>query len=249
MLNMNRVYAPAGILMLVILSLFSAGNLIAADRQLVFNVTGQPPLNNDQQTGFMDEVTREALRRIGYQLVINRQPAERGLHSVNDGLLDAEMSRIKGIDSTYKNLVRVPEKIMDWEFVLFSNTPVKVDNGWGDLARKKLAFINGWKVLESNVPESAFVTRARDSEQLFALLQNKRVDHVIYERWGGLKLLRDFDLRNVAMAKPPLAVREMFIYLNNRHQHLAPKLAEALSKMKADGTYKMLVDRHLEALK
>ena len=44
---------------------------------LLFNITTQAPLNTQSQDGFLDELTREALRRIGYQLATDRLPAAR----------------------------------------------------------------------------------------------------------------------------------------------------------------------------
>ena len=41
----------------------------------------------------MDDVAREALKSIDYELVIDRLPAERGLRNANNGLIDGEMIR------------------------------------------------------------------------------------------------------------------------------------------------------------
>ena len=216
-----------------------------AQPALVFNTTGQPPLNTMSHDGFMDEVTREALKRVGYQLVINRLPAERGLRNADSGFIDGEMSRVKGIDKVYKNLVRVPEKIMDWEFFVFSKKSVNLQKGWENLANKSVAFIRGWKILEKNVPNSASITRIKNSTQLFTLLENNRTDFIIYERWGGRHLVNQLQLFNVKLRSPALATREMFIYLNKKHQALVPKISQALFEMKRDGSYQRLVKKHL----
>ena len=136
---------------------------LTADTQptLVLNAGGQPPLNTKTHDGFMDEVAREALKRIGYELVIDHLPAERSLRNANSGLIDGEMGRIKGIDNIYHNLIRVPEKIMDWEFFVFSKKPVNLQQGWASLANKNLAFITGWKILEKNIPKTAAIIRAK----------------------------------------------------------------------------------------
>ena len=44
-------------------------------------------------------------------------------------------------------------------------------------------------------------------------------------------------LKNIHLIEPPLDTRAMFIYLHKRHAALAPKLAEALRALKADGSY------------
>ena len=58
------------------------------------NVTGKPPLNTPDRTGFMDQVAKEALSRIGISLITVQLPAERGLLEANGGIVDGEMSRI-----------------------------------------------------------------------------------------------------------------------------------------------------------
>ncbi len=219
---------------------------VNAQNSLIFNVVGQPPLNTAQHDGFMDEVTREALRRIGYELVINRLPAERGLRSSNKGIIDGEMSRVKGINKIYPNLIRVEEKIMNWDFVIFSKEDINLDAGWASLENKNISFINGWKILEKNVPKSARVTKTKNSSQLFKLLKKNRTDYIIYEQWGGYDVIDSMNLRNIKMRKPALASKEMYIYLHKKHAALVPKLSKALFNMKKDGSYWKLANKYLK---
>lgn len=231
--------------LLPLLGAFYCSVSLAETASLVFNVTGQPPLNTPSYDGFMDEVAREALNRIGYKLIINKLPAERALRQVNQGKIDGEMSRIKGIETIYENLVRVPEKIMDWEFVVFSKKPIDMTNGWKSLEDKNIGFITGWKILEKNVPQSAIVTQVKNSEQLFNLLERDRVDYVIYEFWGGNRLIKLRGLKDVEMRLPSLESRSMFIYLHKKHNNVVPELASAIFDMKKDGSYENFVRKHL----
>lgn len=220
----------------------------ASDVVITLNVTGGVPLNNDDQTGFMDEVAIEVFQRIGIKLQTIRLPAERGLKNSNSGIIDGEMGRIKGLDKIYLNLVRVPEKIMDWEFVTFSYHEPISDQSWSGLSGKSVAYINGWKILETNVPEDAEITRTTTADGLFNLLRNKRTDYVIYELWGGLQLIQQKAMLNVNVCRTALIIKELFIYLHTKHKALVPKLAVALKEMKQDGSYQRLVDKHLTPL-
>lgn len=213
--------------------------------KLVFNVTGQPPLNTENHDGFMDEITREALTRIGYTLEINRQPAERGLHSINKGIIDGEMSRVIGLDKKYSNLIHVPESIMVWDFVVFSKKKINLKNGWLGLNEKNISFINGWKILEKNVPSSAIVTKTKNSQQLFKLLTKNRTDYIIYELWGGRYLIDKMKIANVTSINPPLASKKMYIYLHKKHAAIIPKLSKVLADMKKDGSYAKIKNKHL----
>ena len=213
---------------------------VYAANVLVFNTTGKPPLNAPDQSGFMDRVAAEALRRIGIQLKTVQLPAERGLQNVNAGIDDGEMSRIAGLQKQYPNLLQVPETIMDWEFHAFSAENLSLENKWADLAGYSVAFIGGWKIVEKNVPASSVVTTVKSPAQLFGLLKKQRTDVVVYERWGGLKLIDQFALSNVKIIQPPLAQKKMYMYLNKKHSHIVSKLAGILKQMKEDGSYQKI---------
>jgi len=221
---------------------------IAATSILRLNTTGQPPLNTDTQKGFMDVVATEAFRRIGITLQTSLLPAERGLKNSNNGSIDGEMSRVKGLDKVYTNLVRVPEKIMDWEFVVFSPKAIDLEVGWSALSGKLVSHINGWKILEKNIPNDAEITRTSNIDELFLLLDKQRTDYVIYEKWAGHYMLQKMLMRDTHQLKPALAVKEMFIYLHKKHKSIVPKLSKALESMKKDGSYQSMVNKHLSSL-
>jgi len=214
--------------------------LCSAEALLVFNTTGKSPLNTKNGDGFMDKVTEIALSRIGYKLQLVKLPAERGLVNVNQGLDDAEMSRIAGLNKIYPNLKQVPEKIMDWKFVVFSKKNIDLKDGWSALSGKNVAFINGWKILEKNVPDSANINKVKTDNQLFLLLEKDRTDFVIYEKWSGLEIIKNNNYKDIRLIEPPLAVKDMFIYLNKKHDHLVEPLSASLKSMKADGSYQQL---------
>jgi len=233
--------------LLLLLFLLGSYNPVFAN-EIVINTTGKPPLNTPQLTGFMDLVSKEAFKRIGYTLKTVQLPAERGLRNVNAGIEDGEMSRIKGLDKLYPNLIRVPEKIMDWEFVGFSQMQIDLNQGWPRLSKYSVAFINGWKILEKNVPKQAEITKVRTPEQLFSILYKSRADLVLYERWGGLLYLQNSKLNKIKLLSPPLATKEMFIYLHKKHIKLVSKLSQTLKQIKKDGTYQAIFNKTLKPL-
>jgi len=145
------------------------------------------------------------------------------------------------MEKIYPNLIRVPEKLIDWHFVAYSKQPLDLTNGWESLANKNIAFITGWKIFEQHSPRSATVTKVRNADQLFTLLNKNRTDIALFNLAGGNYLIDKLHLEDVKAQSPPLAVREMFIYLNKKHSQLVPELARALSDMKTDGTYAKIV--------
>ena len=222
-----------------------------ADRPTIVLGTGiAPPLVDaeDGTPGFLEEVATEAFARAGYDLKIVILPAERVLVNANQGIEDGNLFRIAGLTKAYPNLIQVPEKFFESEFVGYvRGTPPNVTD-WSGLAPFEVGYINGWKIFENNVTAARDVVKVRSADQLFGLLANDRADIVLYERWQGLWLARKMGLADVTAIEPPFVTMDMFMYLHKKHIALVPDVAAALKEMKADGTYRAIFERTLGAL-
>lgn len=206
---------------------------------LILNDTNEAPFTTTDRKGFLDVVAGEAFRRAGVNLLLVKLPAERGLINANAGIEDGDLTRIAGLDAQYPNLVRVPEKLIDWEFTAFSKNPT-LSTSWDVLRSRPIGHIRGWKIYENQLSGAPAVVASDDAAQMFRQLQLDRIDVALYERWLGLSLLKSQNSKGVYPLDPPLAKREMFIYLHKRHAALVPKLAEALRAIKAEGLYDRL---------
>jgi polar amino acid transport system substrate-binding protein len=218
------------------LLLISPGAFAAEQRVLVLNDTNESPFTTAQGNGFLDIVAGEAFRRAGVELQLVKLPAERGLINANAGIEDGDMVRIAGIEKQYPNLVRVPEKLLDWEFAAFSKD-ASILSSWAALRGRSVGHIKGWKIYERNFAGAERVTTADDPEQLFRLLDLDRIEVALYERSLGVALVKQQGLKGIRPLAPPLAAREMFIYLHRSHAPLVPKVAEALRALKREGFY------------
>jgi polar amino acid transport system substrate-binding protein len=226
--------AIAGVLLLL------AGQARAAETPvLVLNDTNEPPFTTVDGQGFLDAVAGEMFRRAGARLQLVRLPAERGLLNANAGVEDGDLVRIAGLEAQYPNLVRVPEKLLDWEFAAFGKDAALPAHG-ETLRTRPVGHIRGWKIYEQQLAGASQVVTAEDTEQLFRQLQRDRIEIALYERWQGLSRIRHQGLTGVHVLEPSLAKREMFIYLHKRHTALVPKLAAALRAIKAEGLYDRL---------
>ncbi len=215
---------------------------------LSINTTSPPPLAKSDGNGYQDRIAHEVFRRLGFDITINILPGERSLRNLDQGIDDATLVRIRGMENTYPNVVLVPEKVMDWTFVAFISDPSLKVTKWEDLSGKSIAFMNGWKIFEANAKKASDVTTTSNPEILFGLLAKGRTKIVLFEQWSGLQLINDLRLDDVMMQEPPLAVREMFMYVHKRHAALVPALAEALAAMKHDGAYKKIYNETLGQL-
>lgn len=217
-------------------------------QELHFVTASLPPLApSANMPGYMGQVAKEAFRRIGIKINITTLPGERALINANRGVDDGDLLRIPGLEKDYPNLVRIPEKVMDFEFVAFTLDPhIQVKNFAG-LAPYTVAYVTGWKFYERNVHQAREITRVRNLHALFKLLNKDRSDIVLAERWQGLWAAKQLGLK-VRMLQPPFKVSAMYMYLNKRHAALVPKVAKALVAMKQDGTFQRIIAETLKPL-
>jgi len=190
----------------------------------------------------LERLSQAAAQRIGVNIHLVSNPSERSLFMANQGEVDGEGLRVAGLNQHYPNLVQVQERFIGISFVAFSkDASINLDQSWNSLKPYRVAFINGWKMFEANTAEARSVTKVDKPEQLFRMLDGGRVDLALYTRADGVALLKTLGLRSIAPISPSLKEVDMYLYLHKKHQALAPRIAQALREMKADGTYNKIM--------
>lgn len=236
------------LLALILFILLPGANYIYAAEKLVLNTGIRDPFTTNARDGFIDLIVEETFRRIGVDAeVIVYQNAAKSLQNSNNGIDDGAALRIKGLENKFPNLIRVPEKLMDNDFVAYSTDQSLTTDDWATLDEFNIAHIKGWQIFQNNLTGHKSTTRTKTAQQMFDLLSNGEVDFMLYERWQGLWRAQQLEIK-IRAHSPPLAKREMFMYLNKKHSGLIDKAATALSEMKNDGTYKAIFDKTLGQL-
>lgn len=231
---MSRV---GGLLLAVTLAGMSTEAAVAAETTLVLSDTYDTPYTTEAGDGFLDLVIAETFRRAGLKVKMVRVSPERALLNANAGIEDGVSARIAGLDKAYANLVRIPEKVLDFPFSAFTRQAKLDAVTWDTLTSHTVGHIQGWKIFEQNLKPGTPVTIVDNAEQLFTMLRKNRIDVALYERWLGLAMVKKLGLNDVHVVMPALVEREMFVYLHNRHADKVPAIAEHLRAVKADGTY------------
>lgn len=212
--------------------------LAAAEGSALTISTNNTPL--DRQA--LEHIAREGFHRIGVDIKVVSLPSERSLVAANLGEVDGEGLRVAGLSAQYPNLVQVPERFVRISFVAFAkDATIPLDNGWDSLKPYRVAFINGWKMFEANASGARVVHKVDKPDQMFRMLDDGRVDLVLYTRADGTQLARSLGLTSIAPLSPPLRDVDMYLYLHKKHQALVPRLGQALRDLKADGTYNRIL--------
>lgn len=215
--------------------------------ELRFSASQQPPYHHSDMSGFEDRLVTEVFARLGHTVKIYDTPARRGIRSLETGLDDGTLPRNRAIQSRVSNIVIVDEPAVVREHVVFTRDRDLQTTDWDELRRRRVGFVQGWQVIEQQLADIEGAVRAWNGEQLFRMLNRGRVDVVIFNRLGGLSLIREQGLRDIRIVEPPLQTSPSFIFLHERHAELAVRAADTLRQMKQDGTYSRLISEYLNA--
>lgn len=234
--------------LIAILFSFTTSELIASEKLTIATGLKSPLVSSSAHKGFLDSLAIELFRRVGIELEVIVVPAKRALVNANRGIDDGNLLRIKGLEKSYPNLVRVPETIFSSEFIGYSLQPKQLDGEWQKLSKQNVSYVRGWKIFENNIPDDSNTVVVGDAVQMFNMLSEERVDIALYEKWQGLMLARQTGLTDVQMLEPPFVRMNMYMYLNKKHQAIVPKVAMELKKMKQDGSYQQIFNQTLGLL-
>lgn len=208
-----------------------------AQETLRINTSIKPPFSTEAGDGFFDRLVVEMFGRLGYAVTFVRMPTERSLQAVNSGNSDGDLPRIAGLEKIYPHLVMVDEPLIDYAFTAFANLPECATPGWDSLRGKRIGIIIGWKIFENSAPAGAERTMFASPRALLKSLAAGRIDLALYERYAGRYLARTLGFDEIRECRPPLAVKPMYLYLNQRHRDLLERLQRVIREMKADGSY------------
>tara|TARA_B100000614_G_C14559747_1_gene496789 strand:+ start:2803 stop:3570 length:768 start_codon:yes stop_codon:yes gene_type:complete len=220
-----------------------------AETKLRINTSIKPPFSTESHTGFFDILIKDLFSHLDISVEIVRLPAERAMANVNNGLSDGELPRISGLSKKYKNIIQVPEKIMDYSFVAFSQ-PEKISKiSFESIKSKKVGIIIGWKIYENETLDFPHLSKVAKPQLLFSMMTFKRIDVALYERYAGQFILKTQGIKNIYECTPPLATKAMFLYVNKKHKEKVPILADGLREMKKNGIYWDIYNQTLGAYK
>ena len=226
------------VLVVAMFSLFG-GTVSDSSAQIVLTTPAREPLAPGKDPGFLDSVAIEAFRRLGMRAQVIILPPRRALSNANAGVQDGDLPRIAGLETSYPNLIRVPEKVMDAEFSAFSAGLDFPTDSWKSIEPFAVGTVRGIKVFEDNIGNVREVVAVNSHLQLFSMLERGRVDLILFARSQGIWWARKLGFK-VHVLEPPLATRELFMYLHKKHRSLVPRVADALAEMKRDGTYRKI---------
>jgi len=216
----------------------------ASENPFTMTTSVGAPLFFEDGSGLYNLLVEEIFKRLNIEYKLVWLPSQRSLTFTNDGVDDGNIARTRAIEKKFTNLIRVPEKVFDFEFMAYSKNPSITLSDWASLKPYVVGIINGWQIVERNVAGARLVTRANNYEQLFKLLDKGRVEVAILDRAMGSWKLKQLRL-DIYPIEPAIIKQPMFIYLNKKHESLIPEIARVVAEMKQDGTFTAIYEKAL----
>ena len=231
------------IIMICALSLLPVISFASEPRSLIINSGSSAPLTIDDSNGFYPDIIHEIFNRLNIPIYIRHVQSASSLKNVNKGRDDGVIARVKGLEKKLTNLIRVPEKVFEVEFVSFSNNKNIKIKTWDDLKDYNVAYIKGWKIFDNKVTVYKSLVKAKNMTQLFKLLQKKRVDIILSQRIVSQAVMKKMNY--FPHVHHPLTTREMFIYMHKKNNALVPKISSEIKRIKKNGTYKKIYEKNI----
>jgi len=195
----------------------------------------------------------EVFKRLSIKVEFRNYPSKRASIEANDGNVDGEFARPYKYADEYPNLIRVEEVLDAVNMSAFtakdSIPPLK---GWDSLkgTNYKVEYRRGFMTTASNLSKVVSSENLSDiTEPLQGLkkLVSGRTDVFVDEESGIITLLqtpefKDSKIRLAGIMEPFLT----YPYVHKKHAALAPKMAEVIKAMKAEGLieqYRRVIDK------
>lgn len=197
--------------------------------------------------GVLSLICADAFQQLGMQVEVRMFPPLRGTIEANTGKIDGEVGRAYTYAHSHPNLVRVEEPLLSFRVAAFTRVPGLKITGWDSLkgTAYRVEYRSGYITFKARLEQVLPVEQISSVVDSRIGLQNVALGQtdifVDLEEFGQRQLARLHkryrDVYNAGLVQDT----PVYIYLHKRHEALAPRLAEILSKMKSNGA----IGRHI----
>ncbi len=189
----------------------------------------------EDESTLVDRLLHEAMRRIGYSMIMDVAPMASAIQMAASGERDALASQVAGMEARFPQLVMVPEQLASVAFQVFARegTDFAV-RSWADFAGLRVGHLFQKSYIISHLPGNIAANVQRETfQELNAALLRGDCDVAVTSSTGDAALITAPGIVKIAS----IDHMPSYAYLNEAHAHLVPTLARSLRDMKDDGSY------------
>lgn len=201
----------------------------------------------------------EIFKRLAMKVEFRDYPKKRVSIEADAGNVDGEAGRVFSYADDHPDLIRVEESLLYSNFSAFTaQDSIPALNGWDSLkgTNYRVEYQRGTVTCEDKLPK---VVKKENlsviTEQVHSLkkLVSGRIDLFVDEESGVLTLLKTPEFKESRIRSAGVMESfPMYPYLHKKHAALAPKMAEVIKAMKAEGLieqYRMAVEKEFGIVK
>lgn len=188
-------------------------------------------------------ILREAYAALGYTAVFRKLPYARALKDSNAGLYDGELSRIVGLEYSYRNLIRIPVPIFYIRLLPVSGKGGLKFKEWDDFSNLRVAYVRGIRLIETRLPVDAVSVAVSSMEKAVELVHEERADVTLLTDLQITQLLGNGAYQGLHVADAPIAQMPLYHYVHKKRRGLARSLEAVLRKMEGNGRIKAILSR------
>ena len=227
---------------LSVLLLFCLTTPVRAEQKLEFSFINAPLSASSLA------VLKAAYAKIGITVEGRALPSARALTESDAGRTDGEVHRIKAVEASHANLMRINVPINQVEgLAITCGGPVETSS-LESIWNHRIGIKRGTRYAERLTKDMPNVISKTHEDKLMQLLRAGRLDIVIGDRPWALSLLREKINACVVINDPPLVVVPLFHYLYRKHADLVPRIRQVLQEMNDTGEMEAIRTRVITSL-
>ncbi len=227
------------ILMIFLLGI-TAVTSASSDEPVVITSGDSEPYIKKDGTGIIDQVMREAFRRIGREFILKWEPQKRARNSANTGKADGTYGGVVEILDSYPGLIVVPSPYYRTTYVAVSNRPDIKINGWESLKPYTVGYPRGWKIFKNQENHFGQAFPVSGIPNLLKMAVEGRVDIILIERTVFNTNVALEGIDQLHILNPPIDTKELYLFLHKKNLPIQAQLAAALNEMTEDGTLRRI---------
>lgn len=170
----------------------------------------------------------DAYRLIGLNAEVKQLPWRRSIHAVDQGIFDAELARVNGLEKKFSNLLRISEPVGTVEIVALTKAPLRVAS-INDLSGLRIGNVRGILTVESLESELTFYATVNSHDSLIRMIDRGRIDVGICVKEIAELILAEGNFPSLMTNGWVIQKVDLYHYVNRRHKDLIPALERAVA--------------------
>lgn len=232
------------LLFFILMLLFLSNQLLANNKTRVKTLV-LSTMNADI-TKISALVLKEAYGSLGISIKIKILPAERALVSANMGIYDGEVSRIKGVNTKYSNLVLINVPINYVEFIVFTTKKLKINN-LESIRPYRIGILRGIKIAEKKTKGMNRILNS-SIRIMFSNLIKDHLDLCLVSKVDGLIEKKNGNFKSIHILGEPLFKSGLYHYLHKKNKSLVLAIKKELIKMQKKGRIKRIRNNYIKKI-